>query len=198
MPADDIPRGDRRICATTGLAAKLARRLDKEGRPIRVDLIGSGEMGANIDTQCRQMTDITGATISQRAHPRVRQRMHDLKLGPDPCCTLCRPYRLTNLEVPLCCVCAALYPAADMEPLHVTSAEVCALAKKDLQPGKRLDAIGGYNCRVMPRGLIEIGKVTKPMRKGQHHADHTCAVHAAALTVAPRQRQDDMLKGSVR
>uniref|UniRef100_UPI0035B29830 NAD(P)H-dependent oxidoreductase n=1 Tax=Aestuariivirga sp. TaxID=2650926 RepID=UPI0035B29830 len=65
MPADDIPRGPRRIGATTGLAADLARRLDKEGRPIRVGLIGSGEMGTDIVTQCQQMTGITVAAIAE-------------------------------------------------------------------------------------------------------------------------------------
>ena len=65
MPADDIPRGPRRIGATTGLAADLARRLEKEGRPIRVGLIGSGEMGTDIVTQCQQMTGITVAAIAE-------------------------------------------------------------------------------------------------------------------------------------
>ena len=65
MAAYDISRGDRRIGPTTGLAADLARRLEETGRPIRVGLIGSGEMGTDIVTQCQQMTGITVAAIAE-------------------------------------------------------------------------------------------------------------------------------------
>ena len=65
MPADTISRTPRRIGPATGLAADLARRLDDTGRPIRVGLIGSGEMGTDIVTQCQQMTGITVAAIAE-------------------------------------------------------------------------------------------------------------------------------------
>ena len=65
MAAYDILRGQRRIGATTGLSADLARRLEETGRPIRVGLIGSGEMGTDIVTQCQQMTGITVAAIAE-------------------------------------------------------------------------------------------------------------------------------------
>ena len=65
MAAYDISQGKRRIGPTTGLAADLARRLEETGRPIRVGLIGSGEMGTDIVTQCEQMTGITVAAIAE-------------------------------------------------------------------------------------------------------------------------------------
>jgi predicted homoserine dehydrogenase-like protein len=65
MAAFDVSRDDRRIGAATGLAADLARRLEEKGQPIRVGLIGSGEMGTDIVTQCRQMTGITVAAIAE-------------------------------------------------------------------------------------------------------------------------------------
>ena len=65
MSADTISRTSRRIGPATGLAADLARRLDETGRPIRVGLIGSGEMGTDIVTQCQQMTGITVAAIAE-------------------------------------------------------------------------------------------------------------------------------------
>ena len=83
MAAYDISRGERRIGPTTGLAADLARRLEETGRPIRVGLIGSGEMGTDIVTQCQQMTGITVAAIAEinidcrqegAAHRRPRRR----------------------------------------------------------------------------------------------------------------------------
>jgi predicted homoserine dehydrogenase-like protein len=149
--------------------------------------------------------------IAEMAHPRVRERMHDLKLGPGPYYTFYRPYHLTSLEVPLSCARAVLYQAADMQPLDVPSAEVCAVAKKDLQPGERLDAIGEYTYRAwimtvadaardraVPCGLLENGKVTRPIRKGELLTYDNCAVDSSARIVALRQRQDDMLKGSAR
>ena len=47
------------------MAADLARRLEAEGRPIRIGLIGSGEMGTDIVTQCDQMAGITVAAIAE-------------------------------------------------------------------------------------------------------------------------------------
>ena len=47
------------------LAADLARRQQAEGRPIRVGLVGSGEMGTDIVTQCDQMAGITVAAIAE-------------------------------------------------------------------------------------------------------------------------------------
>src|SRR3954464_13206494 len=51
-----------RTAVTGNLARDLAAR-QAEGRPIRIGLIGSGEMGTDIVTQCRQMTGITVAAI---------------------------------------------------------------------------------------------------------------------------------------
>src|SRR5438105_9866148 len=49
---------------TGSLAADLAKR-EAEGRPIRIGLIGSGEMGTDIVTQCRHMMGITVAAIAE-------------------------------------------------------------------------------------------------------------------------------------
>jgi predicted homoserine dehydrogenase-like protein len=147
--------------------------------------------------------------IAEMAHPRVRERMHDLKLGPGPYYTFYRPYHLTSLEVPLSCARAVLYKSADMQPLDVPSAEVCAVAKKDLQPGERIDAIGEYTYRAwimtvadavqsnaVPCGLLEGGKVTKPIAKGELLTYANCAVDETSRIVALRKRQDEMLTGA--
>jgi predicted homoserine dehydrogenase-like protein len=149
--------------------------------------------------------------IAEMSHPRVRERMHDLKLGPGPYYTFYRPYHLTSLEVPLSCARAVLYKSADMQPLDVPSAEVCAVAKKDLAPGERIDAIGEYTYRAwimttddaitaqaVPCGLLEDGRVTKPIRKGELLTYGNCAVDAGSRIVALRKRQDNMLKGTAR
>lgn len=146
--------------------------------------------------------------IAEMSHPRVRERMHDLKLGAGPYYTFYRPYHLTSLEVPLSCARAVLYKTADMQPLDVPTSEVCAVAKKDLKPGDTLDALGEYTYRAwimtrqdaasagaIPCGLLEGGKVTKPIAKGELLTHENCAVDATAGIVVLRKRQDEMLKG---
>ncbi|MGE0237139.1 MAG: NAD(P)H-dependent oxidoreductase [Parvibaculaceae bacterium] len=144
--------------------------------------------------------------IAEMAHPRVRERMHDLKLGAGPYYTFYRPYHLTSLEVPLSCARAVLYGTADMQPLDRPSAEVCAVAKTDLAPGDKLDAIGEYAYRAwimtydearaanaVPCGLLEQATVAKPIVKGQLITHDNVKVDPGARIVALRRRQDDML-----
>src|SRR5690606_2274304 len=52
--------------------------------------------------------------VADMAHPRLHERMNDLKLGEGPYFTFYRPYHLTSLEVPLTCARAVLYGKADM------------------------------------------------------------------------------------
>jgi predicted homoserine dehydrogenase-like protein len=143
--------------------------------------------------------------IAEMSHPRLRERMHDLKLGAGPYYTFYRPYHLTSLEVPLTCARVVLYGRADMVPLRQPSAEVCALAKRDLRPGDRLDAIGEYTYRAwamdvvqarkdkaIPCGLLEGGRVTHPVRKGELLTSENCEVDASARIVELRRRQDQL------
>jgi predicted homoserine dehydrogenase-like protein len=144
--------------------------------------------------------------IAEMSHPRLRERMHDLKLGAGPYYKFYRPYHLTSLEVPLSCARAVLYGRPDMTPLDQPVAEVCAVAKKALQPGEALDAIGEYTYRAwimragearaasaIPCGLLEKGKVTAPIKKGELITYLNAAVDQSAKIVALRARQDAML-----
>src|SRR3954470_13373406 len=54
-----------RIGPATGLAVDLQRRLAQAKAPIRIGLVGSGEMGTDILTQCDPMTGITVAAIAE-------------------------------------------------------------------------------------------------------------------------------------
>lgn len=149
--------------------------------------------------------------VAELAHPRLRERMHDLKLGPGPYYTFYRPYHLTSLEVPLSCARAVLYGKADMRPLPVPVAEVCAVAKRDLKPGEKLDAIGEYTYRAwamsvadalaqgaLPCGLLEGGVVKQPVGRGELLTQQNCAVDANAPIVQLRRRQDEMVLGARR
>ncbi len=144
--------------------------------------------------------------IAEMAHPRLRERMNDLKLGEGPYYTFFRPYHLTSLEVPLTCARAVLYGKADMVPLDRPVAEVCAVAKRDLKPGDRLDAIGEYTYRswimtvegaraakAVPCGLLEGGVVTTPIAKGELLTYANATPDAGSGLVALRRRQDELV-----
>lgn len=146
--------------------------------------------------------------VAEMAHPRIRERMNDLKLGPGPFYTFYRPYHLTSLEVPLTCARVVLYGRPDMVPLPKPSAEVCAIAKRDLKPGETFDAIGEYMyrswtmtadearaARAVPVGLLERGKVTAPVRKGELLTYDNAAPDPDSKLVELRARQDRMIFG---
>ena len=144
--------------------------------------------------------------IAEMAHPRLRERMHDLKLGEGPYFTFYRPYHLTSLEVPLSCARAVLYGKADMVPLIRPVAEVCAVAKRDLKPGEKLDAIGEYTYRswamsvpdaraanAIPCGLLEGGTVTAAIARGDLITYANAAPDPSSPLVALRRKQDEMV-----
>ena len=147
--------------------------------------------------------------VTKAPHARIHERLVDLKVGKGPYFRFMRPYHLTSLEVPLSCARAVLYGTADMVPLSRPTSEVCALAKKDLQPGDKLDAIGEYTyrawimtvadaekARAVPCGLLEGGEVTKAIKKGELLSDANVAVDKAARIYELKQLQNAMLAKS--
>ncbi|MBD0414665.1 NAD(P)H-dependent oxidoreductase [Oryzicola mucosus] len=146
--------------------------------------------------------------IADMSHPRISERMEDLKMGHGPYFTFHRPYHLTSLEVPLTCARVVLYGKADMVPLATPVAEVCAVAKKDMQQGETLDAIGEYCYRAwimtvpearaakaIPCGLLQGGKVTAPIRKGELLTYANSAVAPGSKIAELRARQDKIVYG---
>ncbi len=95
-----------------------------------------------------------------------------------------------------------------MVPLSKPVAEVCAVAKRDLQPGDRLDAIGEYSYRAwimtadeartakaIPCGLLEGGNVTAPIKKGELLTYSNAAPPAGSKIAALRAKQDKLVYG---
>ncbi len=144
--------------------------------------------------------------VAEMRHPRVWERMEDLKMGEGPYFTFIRPYHLTSLEVPLTCARAVLYGKADMVPMARPVAEVCAVAKRDLTPGDTLDQIGEYcyrawvmeadaarAARAIPCGLLAGSRVAAPIAKGALITTANTTLPATSRIVALRARQDAML-----
>ena len=146
--------------------------------------------------------------VAEMGHPRIRERMEDLKMGQGPYFTFHRPYHLTSLEVPLTCARVVLYGKADMVPLPRPVAEVGAVAKADLGAGQTLDAIGEYCYRAwtmtaeearaakaIPVGLLEGGTTTAPIAKGELITAANAKVPEGSKIAELRARQDKLVYG---
>ncbi len=144
--------------------------------------------------------------IVEAEHPRIIERMDDLHVGKGPYYALFRPYHLTSLEVPLTAARIMLYGKPDMVPLPRPVAEVCAVAKRDLAAGETFDAIGETCYRsyiltvedaqrhaAIPVGLLEGGRVTAPVRKGELLTRANAAPDTTTRLHALRALQDEML-----
>lgn len=144
--------------------------------------------------------------IVEAEHPRIIERMDDLHVGKGPYYAFFRPYHLTSLEVPLTAARIMLYGRPDMVPMPSPVAEVCAVAKRDLAIGDTFDAIGETCYRsfiltvedarrqhAVPVGLLEGGKVTAPVKKGQLLTAANALPDQSTRLYALRQRQDQML-----
>jgi predicted homoserine dehydrogenase-like protein len=141
--------------------------------------------------------------IVKPRHPRVLERMVDLKVGPGPCFLLLRPYHLTSLEVSLSAIRAARGGRADLVPIDRPVAECAAVAKRDLNPGDVLGKIGEYDYRgfamtwadarkaeAVPLGLAERAKVTKPIKAGEKLTYANCTPDDSLIITQIRRRLD--------
>ena len=141
--------------------------------------------------------------IIETRHPRVLERMIDLKVGKGPYFTIFRPYHLTSLEVPLSAARAVVYKRADMEPLDHPVAEAVAVAKSELGPGQSLGMIGENDYRgfamtwedarargALPLGLAERAKVVKPVKTGDFLTYENCVPDDSMVITQIRRRLD--------
>lgn len=141
--------------------------------------------------------------IVKPRHPRVLERMIDLKVGNGPCFAIIRPYHLTSLEVPLSAIRAAKNSQADLEPTEEPVAECVALAKRDLLPGQILGKIGEYDYRgfamswsdarhavAMPLGLAERARVLRPIKAGETLTYENTAPDDSLIITQIRRRLD--------
>ncbi|MDX8479928.1 homoserine dehydrogenase [Mesorhizobium sp. VK24D] len=141
--------------------------------------------------------------IIETRHPRVLERMIDLKVGKGPYFTIFRPYHLTSLEVPLSAARAVVYKRADMEPLDHPVAEAVAVAKTDLGAGQSLGMIGENDYRgfamtwedarakgALPLGLAERAKVVRPVKAGDFLTYENCVPDDSMVITQIRRRLD--------
>ena len=144
--------------------------------------------------------------VIRAPHPRVHERLRDLKMGEGPYFTLIRPYHLTSLEVPLTAASLVLHRQPHMVPLPTPVAECAAVAKEALAPGVTLGKIGedhyrgwlttvehARRDRLLPMGLAERAVVTAPIAPGGYLTYDNCRVDETLEIVRLRRQQDARL-----
>jgi predicted homoserine dehydrogenase-like protein len=149
--------------------------------------------------------------IIETRHPRVLERMIDLKMGNGPYFTLYRPYHLTSLEVPLSAARAVMHNTADMVPLDHPVAEAVAVAKRDLKPGETLGMIGEADYRgsavtwqdgrdggYVPLGLAEKAVVNQPVKAGEMLTYKNCTPDESLVITRIRMQLDQSDGGFVK
>lgn len=83
--------------------------------------------------------------LAEHKDPRQRHYLNLYKLGEGPLYNFYTPYHLCHFEVPGTVARAALLGDATIKPLAgAPRVDVVTVAKKDLQAGETLDALGGY------------------------------------------------------
>jgi predicted homoserine dehydrogenase-like protein len=144
--------------------------------------------------------------IAEMSHPRLRERMNDLKLGAGPYYTFFRPYHLTSLEVPLSAAAAVLFGTSHMRPMETPVAETATLAKCDLPIGTTLGAIGEIHYRgwaitredslmrkAIPLGLAQGAVTIQAVKAGDYLTHDNCQVDGDLKIVQLRRLQDTLL-----
>ncbi|MGH9349572.1 MAG: NAD(P)H-dependent oxidoreductase [Vicinamibacterales bacterium] len=106
--------------------------------------------------------------LAEHTDPRQRHYLNLYKLGEGPLYCFYTPYHLCHFEVPTTIARVALLGDATGRAMDGPFVEVCAIAKRDLEAGERLDDYGHYmtygecvsaaemrESRYLPEGLVE-------------------------------------------
>jgi predicted homoserine dehydrogenase-like protein len=131
----------------------------------------------------------------------VRETLRYLGQGAGPNHVFYRPYHLTSLETPISVARAAVYGEPTIVPLPAPTAEVVAVAKRDLKAGEKLAGIGsadyyGRAYRVeeapgmLPLGLASGARTTRPVARVEVIARSGVELAEESLVVALRRLQD--------
>jgi predicted homoserine dehydrogenase-like protein len=139
--------------------------------------------------------------------PKIIQDLKYLRLnGYGRYWALYRPYHLANLETPITVAKAVLDREVTLATTRTPVAETIAAAKRDLQPGEKLDALGGFTMYglieradaaqaggLLPLGVAVGATVQKPVKQGQPIRHEDVALDEAQTIVRLRREQDQVL-----
>lgn len=118
--------------------------------------------------------------LGTQDHPRQQHYLKYYKLGEGPIYCFHTPFHLCHFEVPNTVARAVLFADAAIAPAGGPRVDVVATAKRDMEAGEVLDAMGGYttyglaeNSQVvhgealLPIGLAEGCRLVRPKKKDE-------------------------------
>lgn len=136
--------------------------------------------------------------------PYINHEMSYLSMGPGPYFALYRPFHLASIEAPLSVARAILDRESSLFAPHL-QAEVVSMAKKNMNPGEKIDGIGGYTIRgysdnakdakrdnLVPIGLMQNAIVTKEIKTGDLVTYDHVQLDESSLIVQLRRLQDTL------
>jgi predicted homoserine dehydrogenase-like protein len=116
--------------------------------------------------------------LAEIPDPKQQHYLSLYKMGDGPLYSLFIPYHLVHFEVPNAIARVALFRDSVAKPLAGPVVEVCAVAKRDLNPGETLDDYGMYMTygeavnademsagRYFPEGLVEGCRLKRAVKK---------------------------------
>ena len=135
----------------------------------------------------------------------VRETLEYLGMGAGPNHVFYRPYHLTSLETPLSVARAVVYGEAGIISGERPTAEVVAVAKRDLDAGEKLGGIGGADYygtvypvsdsrEMLPIGLAAGARTTRPVPKGSVIPQAGVELPENSFVVNLRRLQDAALE----
>jgi len=140
-------------------------------------------------------------------HPKIKADLNYLSLsGHGDYWCLYRPYHLANLETPITISNVLLNNAETLNTKQAPVCETITIAKKDLKPGDKIDALGGFTVygmiekaevskeqNLVPLGLTVGGTLVKPVKKGEAVRYEDIELNEDQFIVKLRKEQDKMV-----
>jgi predicted homoserine dehydrogenase-like protein len=136
---------------------------------------------------------------------RINDDLKYLKVGKGKYYTFFRPYHLWFLEAPISIARAFLKRETTLVPLDRPVADVMTVAKRDLQPGDKLDDFGGYTFyglmdraeevkkeNALPVGLAIGAEIISPVNSGQIISWDDVKIDENSTVVKLRRQQDEL------
>jgi predicted homoserine dehydrogenase-like protein len=116
--------------------------------------------------------------LAEHPDPKQQHYLSLYKMGDGPLYSFFTPYHLVHFEVPMGIARVVLFRDSVAKPLGGPVVEVCAVAKRDLAAGERLDDYGMFmtygeavnaaemsTARYLPEGLVEGCVLERPIKK---------------------------------
>jgi predicted homoserine dehydrogenase-like protein len=135
--------------------------------------------------------------------PRQQHYLNLYKLGEGPVYCFYTPYHLCHFEVPTTVARAVLFGDAALAPADGLRVDVVTAAKKDLDAGDEIDALGGYTTyglaenaptakaeRLLPIGLAEGARLTRDVARDSVLTYDDVELPSARLCDELRAEQD--------